>query len=762
MPYSDSDLKELRQQFADDTAEWEDIRAEGAIDMRHAAGDPWDPEDRRKREAAGRPCLALDELSQYTNQVVNEVRSNKRAVKFAPVGNGANDKTAEFYADKMREIEYRSRAQIGYTTAFENAVQRSYGFVRVNSRYAHARAIAQDLWIDPVHNPDLITPDPYALMPDLSDMKHCWVREPWTRDEFNKKWPKYAIEEGKSLNELTREVGAWVTDRQVWVSEYWKIKTKTRKLLIFQPDPTMPPPGSMLGLQEPQQPEAVGIFEDDIDPARGLPPGKVIRSRSVEDPTVSQCITNGVEILEENPWPGIYIPIVGCLGKVIYTETSAGAGSTRQILSMIRLARDPYMLYCYYRTCEAELVGMTPKFPYFVRRGSLKQDALLDLQKSLHEPVAVVEVENNIEGRMSQEPPEFPMRQPYEPPIQALEIGAESARRAIQSAIGQSPLPTSAQRRNEKSGVALKHIEETGQRGSFHFTDHYLDMIQHVGVICEDLMDKIYDTARDVGIRKPNDNAETIRINGGGKDSVSTKGDHLVTVSTGPSFDSEREAASDFADLLVTTPAAPAIMDLAVKLKNLGPLGDEMAERLTPPEYRKPKDGEEPTPQMLKQQLAEMGGKLKQVGDAAQQMQKDLETDALKQKATIQKAHIDGATQIELQHIRNAAAIRIAEINAAAKGYAVEDAHMLEHESLALGHAHESHENQLDREHAQVVAEQAHQQALAEGQQDQDHALEQGEQGHQQALEQGDQAVAGQMATQQQAADLAPEPEAGA
>lgn len=755
-----ADIKEKRQQFSDDTAEWQAIRDEGAIDMRHASGDPWDPKDRKAREDAGRVCISLDELGQYTNQVVNEVRANKRAVKFAPVGNGANDDTAEFYADKMREIEYRSRAQIGYTTAFENAVQRSYGFVRVSTRYEHARSVNQDIWIDPVHNPDLITPDPYALMPDLSDMKHCWVREPWTREDFNRRWPKYKID-GKAVSDLSREAPTWVNDKQVWVSEQWEIRTQSRKLLIIQP-PAPVQPGGVLQLQQAPPEEPVGIFEDEI-PKGQRPPGKVLTTRQVDDPTVYQCLTNGIEVLEETHWPGKFIPIIACLGKVIYLDE--GVGSKRKILSMIRLARDPYMLYCYYRTCELELVGMTPKFPYFARRGSLKPDQLVALQKSLHEPVAVIEVETQVEG-LSGQPPEFPVRQPYEPPIQALEVGAEAARRAIQAAIGQSPLPTQAQRRNEKSGVALKRIEEAGQRGSFHFTDHYLDMVTQVGVVIEDLIPKIYDTARNVGVRRPNDTAEIIRINDPNQaDSVSTKGDHLVTVSTGPSFESEREAASDFADTLAqTSPEVFALLGpLIVKLKNLGPVGDEMIELLEsvqPPQVQqarasKDKPGD---PQQMAQELQQTKAQMQQLEQVAKQMKEALDTDQVKQQATITKAKMDGDIQIQLQHIRNAAAIEIAEINAKVKGYQVEDARMQEQEALALGHAHDSHEAELQRQHDAAMAAAGHVQGMEAGDQAHQQALEQGDQAHEQALEQGDQGVAGQLAVQA----AQPQPENGA
>lgn len=713
----DADITELRDLFAHDTAEWKPIRDEGTKDMRHVAGDPWEPRDRELREKVGRPVLSLDELSQYINQVINEVRANKRAVKFSPVGNGANDETAAFYADKMREIEYRSRAQIGYTTAFENAVQRSYGFVRVNTRYAHSRAVNQDLWIDPVPNPDLVTPDAEALMPDLSDMTHCWVRERWDDDDFNRKWSKAKIKTTQGRGELMRLAPDWVKERGVFVGEYWKIKTKPRTLLIVQIAAPQPPK-SMLGLQQATQPDPVGIFEDELE---GQPlPGTLLGERKVDDPTVYQYLTNGLETLEEHTWPGKYIPIIGCFGKVLYVD--AGGGAKRKILSMVRLARDPYMLYCYYRTCEAELVGMTPKFPYFVYEGQLAPVELNNLAKSLHEPVAVIKVKPTIEGLPSTLGPlPFPQRQPYEPPIQALEFGAEAARRAIQAAMGQSPLPTMAQRKNEKSGVALKQIEETGQRGSFHFTDHYLDMLTHVGVVTEDLMDKIYDSARDVGIRKANDTAEVVRINDPSRPkSVSTKGDHLVTVSTGPSFDSEREAASDFADVLaqISPETFMLLGPLIVKLKNLGPIGDEIAELLEamqPPQVQQLRaaKGEQADPaqqvQAERQKRQAIEQQVELLSKELTERVKQIETEQVKQAAARETKAMElkaqHQLQVELQEMKNAATIRVAEINAAVKGYVTEAQHAARHEEQALNIRAEAVQSDLEREQASAEAE---------------------------------------------------------
>jgi hypothetical protein len=750
-----SDLEELRQQFTDDEAEWEPIRQEGAKDMRYVAGDPWDPKERAAREDAGRVCLSLDELSQYTNQGINRLRANKRAVQFTPTGNGANDETAEFYGDKMREIEYRSSAQIAYITAAENAFQRSFGFTRVSTRYEHPTSINQDIWIDPIHNPDLVTPDPYALMPDMSDMRGCWIREPWTHEDFNRRFPRAKLE-GRALSGAMVDAPAWVSDKLIWVSERWKVRTTRRKLLIVQPAPQMQAqPGAVLGLSQ-QQPdiEPVGIFEDEYK--RDPIPGTVLEqhSRMVDDPHVYHCLTNGIDILEETPWKGKHIPIVSCLGKVLWVD------GKRQILSLIRLARDPYMLYCYYRTCEAELVGMTPKFPYFYYEGQLDHAGLVDIQKSLHEPVAAIKVKASIDGLPAATILPHPTRQPYEPPIQALEVGAEAARRAIQAAVGQTPLPTQAQRRNEKSGVALKHIEEAIEVGSYHFTDHYLDMIRRVGVIVEDLIPHIYDSARKVGIRKPNDTAEIVSINVDG--GISTKGDHLVTVSTGPSFESTREAASDFADTLagIGPEIFLALGPLIVRLKELGPIGDEMAEvleALQPPlvQALRARKEQQNGQQDAVTELMATKAQLEKVMAAASEMQKVIETEQHKQQATIEKAKIDADTQIKLQHIKNAATIRVAEINAEVKG--LEIGHEAEHEALALGV--EVAEAEKDRQHERDVtvaqadierlrAEQDHGQAMEAGEREHRRTVELTDRQHRQALEAGDQQVAGKLAVE--------------
>lgn len=737
-------LREVRERWDYAAREWSDIKAEGATDIRFVSGDQWDPKDKAARDDAKRPCLSLDELSQYVNQLINEVRQNKRAIKVTPMGDGANDASARLQESLIRQIEYRSNAQQAYTTMFENTAQRSYGFLRVKPRYVAEDSFDQELIIEPLVNPDLVTPDPDALRPDGSDMRYAFIRESYSKEEFKRRWPKARV---TNFQDLGPEFNAWVNETRIWVAEYWKVETRERTLLLLNT------------IEGPQK-----FWADELEskPSKG----NILQSRTVDDQRVVQYLTNGVEILEETEWPGKWIPLVCCYGKVIYVDQ--GSGAKRKILSMIRLARDPQKLYNYYRTTEAEMVGITPKTPYIGYEGQFRGHET-DWQKANHEPVAYLEAKATTEGTGGQVLP-LPQRQQYDPAIQSMEVGAEAARRAIQAAIGQTPLPTSAQRRNEKSGVALKQIEETAQKGSYHFIDHYDEAITRTGQILEDLIPHYYDTARDVTIRNEDDSPEVVRIND--PNAVDPKtgqpdkrafdkksqeplsvvdGLYDVTLSTGPSYDSQREAANELNTQLVQQApliaqiagpqAAAKLMALAIKNQNIGAMGDKMADTISPPE-----DEQQNIPPQVAQQMQQMQAALQEAQAIIQtdgvKAQRDValtqakeaaenEREQARIAADLQKAQIDNATKVQIAEIQANTQFGVAELKASIDDYKMRLAHI---ETL-LGHDAEAARLQSEQAAAaeQLQANQAQEREMADA--DRQFQREEGEAGRQQERE---------------------------
>lgn len=724
----DADIKEIRQEFSDFTSQWHDIREEGRTDMRYIAGDPWDPKDRRDRKRAHRPCITTDELSQYVNQLINDIRQNKRAVKLAPKTEDSTQQSANFRQDLIRQIEYESNAESqAYIPMFENAVQRSYGYLRVKSEWTHFRSPHQVLRVVGIPNPDHVTPDPYSLSTTGEDWKRLYFTESYSITDFKSRWGSKAtiVDFG---SEAQKAAPDWIKANRVMVGERWKVTTTLKKLVMVQPPLVLPPPG-----QPPQpKPQPIYVFDDEVkDLGKGH---KVIKEvREVEYPKVTQQFTNGLEILETHAFPGTSIPFVGCYGKVLYVDE--GAGAERKMLSLIRLARDPFMAYCWLRTLEVENIGLATRFPYFTYEGQLSASQEQLLAQSNHEPIGVIKVKPTLDGvPIGSGPLPFPQRNLDEPQVQAIEMAAESFRRAIQAAIGGSPLPTEAQRVNEKSGVALNKIDDNTQRGTFHLIDHYENAITRVGQLLDELIPFYYDSARTVTIRKPNDQPIQVRINdpSNAQSQNATDGQHDAILSVGPAYQSAREAASDFADTIIASAEilqilgpqkAQQLIAQAIKLKDVGPIGDEMADIISPPPQQ---NGQPPTPEMVQQLQGELQAAQQQIAALTMQIKAKTAEETVRQQGRMaiesMKTDKTAGLQLKLKEIDSETKLAVAELSAT-----VNKLSLFFEERARLGlQMHEGTQNALDRahdvglaalDHAQTTqqADQAHTNAMAQG-----------------------------------------------
>src|SRR5260370_28985888 len=203
-----------------------------------------------------------------------------------------------------------------------------------------------------------------------------------------------------------------------------------------------------------------------------------------------------------------------------------------------------------------------------------------------------------------------PARPQYIANFQQYEMAKASAGRSIQAAMGITPLPTAAQRNNEKSGIALDKIQTQESVGSFHFADNFKHgFLNNMGFQLNELITPILDTEREEPATLPDGTNSTLKIVGrtshpidevsGTYDVQGLPEDHLhtddgncgVTISEGPSFQSEREAQSEFVDHLIENwqalgiqpGVANKVLAKAIRMKDLGPARDAIATLLDPP-----------------------------------------------------------------------------------------------------------------------------------------------------------------------------------
>ena len=165
------------------------------------------------------------------------------------------------------------------------------------------------------------------------------------------------------------------------------------------PSPGMPPIGPPMPGQAPPRltgpggppplPVERAVFEDEYQQIFRPRGWRVVRElRIVDDPTVTMRLTDGRDVLHETAWPGRYIPIVSCYGKVLYVPE--GGQVKRRILSMTRFGRDPWKAYCYCCSQELEVLSMVPKAPIMAVEGQLGRHAQEVGREHAHAEVGAV------------------------------------------------------------------------------------------------------------------------------------------------------------------------------------------------------------------------------------------------------------------------------------------------------------------------------------------------------------------------------------
>lgn len=754
-------LKEIRERYEYAKTQWSDIRKEAAEDMQFVKGNPWSAEDLEIRE--NRPTIAPEEMSQYRNQVTNALRGNPRGMKFQPAGGGASAKSAEFYQGKAREIEYRSHAVEAYIGGAENVLQRSYGYWRIKTDYESPRSPNQEIWIEGFPDPDVVLPDPDAKRRTSEDMKFCFILETMARTEFKRKYKKAKV---VNFGDYVDRYKDWVIGaKDVQVGEYWNVETYMRKLFAV-----------MLSMQQPGQPPSLAkkpmfAFEDELEAiqkqaSRGVRIVSQRELRAVDYPEVKLRITNGLEILHEETWKGKYIPIVSIYGPILYVPE--GGQVKKTILSMTRFGRDPWKAYCYASSQELEVLGMVPHGSVVAEAGQLAgfED---DWEDALHNPKLVLYYKGRVPGmpaEMANLPPPTRLQYTQGEYLQAIMQTKEGYRRAIQAAMGSNFLPTQAQRINDKSGEALKKIDEAATQGTYHFVDAYEDGIRHTGVILEDLLDKIHDYTGETAIMDGKLEAQSVPINDPqNPDAYPTRGDHLVTVSTAPSSDSEFDAVQTFLEHVIQNlgeiaklrgpDVAAALLAQTIRGRNMGQMGDAVAD-LIEPEAFKSKDGKPPDPALLqaKAQIQQLQQQLQHMGFVIQTKQVEGKTKYEIEKLKVSAASADKAAD-------RAVKLDVAAIQAKIEGMAMlleemkriggmnENAASRLHDAgqATLDRAHESVEGAKDRLHDRHTQTADHQQAAAQmamgGAQDAAGRAQQGEIDAEQAKQAADAVQAG-------------------
>jgi hypothetical protein len=600
-------LEEARSRFKIALEAERENRLLGAEDARFRAGDQWPADVKAAREADNRPCLTINKMPQFEQQVTNDQRQNRPAIKVHPVDDQADIETAKVLQGVIKHIEVSSAADTARDTAFENAVRRSYGFYRVNVDYVTPDSFDQEIQIKRIRDADSVLLDPNSQEPDGSDAEYGFVFERMAKDRFIAEHGESKLATASDWQIEVTSQPDWIQSDTVQVAEYFYKEYRSVDLCLLSD-------GQVL---EKGEAEAYIASHVQATDEMGAPIGEmpeaptIIKERKARIPTVKWCKLNGCEILDETDWLGQWIPILPVYGAELVVDGKL----IRE--SLIRHAKDPARMYNFWKSAETEAITLAPRTPYVAAAGQI--EGFEDIWKTANRKNHAVLPYNpkSLDGTVLP----APQRTSFEPAVQAITQASMLAADEVKQTLGIYDASLGA-RSNETSGIAIQRRNQQAQTSNFHFTDNLNRTIRHEGRILVDLIPKIYDTARIARIIGDDGEQKVVAVNDPSKPGPHGKpymlgaGRYDVTVDTGPSYATRRqESASAMIEITKALPnTMGATADLIVKQMDF-PGAQEFADRIkkTLPPGLIEDQNDKPIPPQVQAQMAQMGQMLEQM-----------------------------------------------------------------------------------------------------------------------------------------------------
>lgn len=530
-----------KKNFEKDQSYWEPIYNSAREDLYFLSDKPdaqWSEHDLKDRERSGRPALTIDQLGQYVNQVVNDIRKNTPEIEVIPDIDGTVE-SAEVQQDIIRDILYNSDADTCFDTAAAYQVKGSVGFIRIDTSYVNDNDFNQQLKVYTVEDPltCYLDCDSTSLVGD--DAKRATMLECVDKDTFEKEYP------GKAAVSFTDDKYVKGNKDDIVLAHYYEIETKKKKI----------------GL----------TLENTIEEVQeGV---EYVQKREVEEKVVKRYLLSGEDVLKSTEFVGENIPLVPVYGNQQWVN------GEREINSLIRRSKDAQRMFNFWKSLETELLQQQPRASFMAAIGQVEEfpDQWENPEKSPVLPYKPSDVAGNpVPPPQRLDPPQIPT---------GIVNAARSAVDDIKATIGMYAASL-GQESNEVSGVAIQRRNEEGETATYHFSDNLSKSIARVGKILRDALPFVYDTPRYVSSIDKEGNVNLIGINGamveGQEQSFDiTQGGYKTKVVTGPSYTTQRqEAANFFNNVVVKNPELMGVMgDLL--FKNIDIAGAEaMAERM--------------------------------------------------------------------------------------------------------------------------------------------------------------------------------------
>lgn len=540
-------LTDMRKQYQADV-DFDRLNRDAALDdKKFAAGEQWDPIVLEQRK--GLPNLVINNIPQFTAQLVGDWREDRRAIKVVPSNNEDVD-VASIRGDIIRAIEMNSRADRVYDSAFESLVQCGDGAFRIAIEYARDDVFDQDIFIRPIEDCLSVVWDRYSVDPTGRDAKRVFVDDRIPKDEFNNKWPGCSPDELSSDHFMENvDFTNWVDNDSYRITEYWRLIQRQRLMAIFGNGK---------------------VFEINADNAERIieENGQPVKTRLSWCSYAQMHLCTGFKILSG---PYEYklnrLPIIRMSGRVV------NIGGRRVRYGLVRFMKDAVRLKNFWRSVAAEQLGYAPKAKWIApesavegreetfRKAHLSRDPLLVYNDGAEAPPTLI-------------PP---------PPVEASLLNEAAVNSQDMKDVTGIHDASLGIRSNEISGRAIQARQREGDIAQVSFYDNGNAALLEGGDVINQLIPQIFDGTRILRGIGEDEKMKFIKIN----DPMDPSSIDLsvgmfdVALSTGTSYTTRRvEAAQAMMDAIQVWPQLMTVAGDIVARAQDWPGAQEIAERL--------------------------------------------------------------------------------------------------------------------------------------------------------------------------------------
>lgn len=478
----------MRQRFveAEEAETLNRIAAEEAI--RFYFGSQWQAAIEQQRKEDGRPCFTLNKLPAIIRQILNEERVNRPAAQINPVGEGADEDTAEAIQGLVRHVDVNGEgADVAIGTAFTYLVLGGFGSWRILTDYL-PKSFDQDLFLERIRNPFSVYWDAASQKLDKSDARFCFITTDFGTDAYKVAFPKSEICGAADFSGFGDRAPGWVSRNGCRVVEYFEIDEEQATLVKLEDGSTA---------YEDELPEGARIAKDEDGKPITRPD---IRRRAY----VSK--SNGLEWLEHRKaLPTDDIPVVTITADELVVD-----GEVR-LKGAVQDLMEPQRLFNYNSSAIAETMALGTKAQWLATNEQIEPyQAIWRAANSRN--IAVLPYKN-----MPGQAP--PAKIATEPPIQAMSEARAQSNDDLRSISGVYDA-TQSPNGGEESGRAVLARRRQAAAGNSHYKANLARGIRRSTQILMKYFRVVYDTARVMRIAGMDGQEKTVMVHSGRPDSL--------------------------------------------------------------------------------------------------------------------------------------------------------------------------------------------------------------------------------------------------